>query len=91
MNKTNSEVAAVNKAADKRAAAQKKRQALTVYLDDDLALALNRVREEIREKSTEAGMTFQLPTLGWLTRTMLREKLGLVDSKIAKQDTPGAV
>lgn len=64
---------------------------ISVHLDDEITLALNRVREEMRQRNEESEIKLQLPSLGWLARSMLREKLGLVDDKAANQDAPGSV
>ena len=65
-----------------------KQKAMSVYIDDETALALNRLREEIRQKNESDGLPTQTPTIGWLTRTLLREKLGM---GAAKNDAPGAL
>lgn len=64
---------------------------ISVHLDDEITLALNRVREEVRQSNEAIGLPATAPSLGWLARTMLRDKLGLVDGKAAKQDAPGSV
>lgn len=64
---------------------QKKSKALSVYLDDEIALKLNRLREEVRKNSAASGMPDLAPSLGWLARSLLREKLGITP---AKNDTP---
>ncbi|MCU6336132.1 hypothetical protein KW823_06255 [Enterobacter quasiroggenkampii] len=64
-----------------------KQKAMSVYIDDETALALNRLREEIRQKNESAGLPTQTPTIGWLARALLREKLGM---GAAKNDAPGA-
>lgn len=64
---------------------------MSVHLDDEITLALNRLREEMKRNSAAAGLPPVAPSLGWLARTMLRDKLGLVDGKAAKQDAPGAL
>ncbi|HEY2455551.1 MAG TPA: hypothetical protein VGI71_23630 [Scandinavium sp.] len=68
-----------------------KRNAVSVYLDDELALALNRLRETVRQHNEAAGLPPMAPSLSWLARSLLRDKLGLVDSKAAKHDAPGSV
>ncbi|MFP2682431.1 hypothetical protein [Enterobacter ludwigii] len=65
-----------------------KQKAMSVYIDDETALALNRLREEIRQKNESDGFPAQTPTIGWLARTLLREKLGM---SAAKNDAPGAL
>lgn len=64
-----------------------KQKAMSVYIDDETALALNHLREEIRQNNESAGLPAQTPTIGWLARTLLREKLGM---GAAKNDAPGA-
>lgn len=64
-----------------------KQKAMSVYIDDETALALNRLREEIRQKNESDGLPAQTPTIGWLARTLLREKLGM---GAAKNDASGA-
>jgi len=64
-----------------------KQKAMSVYIDDETALVLNRLREEIRQKNESDGLPAQTPTIGWLARTLLREKLGV---SAAKNDAPGA-
>ncbi|EPO5089237.1 hypothetical protein [Enterobacter hormaechei] len=65
-----------------------KQKAMSVYIDDETALALNSLREEIRQKNESDGLPAQTPTIGWLARTLLREKLGM---SAAKNDAPGAL
>lgn len=65
-----------------------KQKAMSVYIDDETALALNSLREEIRQKNESDGLPAQTPTIGWLARTLLREKLGMSP---AKNDAPGAL
>ncbi|WP_233606918.1 hypothetical protein [Enterobacter huaxiensis] len=65
-----------------------KQKAMSVYIDDETTLALNRLREEIRQKNESDGLPAQTPTIGWLARTLLREKLGM---SAAKNDAPGAL
>lgn len=65
-----------------------KQKAMSVYIDDETALALNSLREEIRQKNESDGLPAQTPTIGWLARTLLREKLGM---SVAKNDAPGAL
>jgi len=65
-----------------------KQKAMSVYIDDETALALNRLREEIRQKNESDGLPAQTPTIGWLARTLLREQLGM---SAAKNDAPGAL
>mgnify|MGYP006866382465 CR=1 FL=1 len=43
-----------------------KQKAMSVYIDDETALALNRPREEIRQKNESDGLPAQTPTIGWL-------------------------
>lgn len=43
-----------------------KQKAMSVYIDDETALALNRLREEIRQKNESDGLPAQTPTIGWL-------------------------
>lgn len=64
-----------------------KQKAMSVYIDDETTLALNRLREEIRQRNEKDGLPAQTPTIGWLARTLLREKLGM---GAAKNDAPGA-
>ncbi|WP_456071487.1 hypothetical protein [Enterobacter quasiroggenkampii] len=64
-----------------------KQKAMSVYIDDETVLALNHLREEIRQKNESVGLLAQTPTIGWLARTLLREKLGM---GAAKNDAPGA-
>ena len=64
-----------------------KQKAMSVYIDDETALALNSLREEIRHKNESVGLPAQTPTIGWLARALLREKLGM---GAAKNDAPGA-
>ncbi|MEG5636811.1 hypothetical protein V1577_22560 [Enterobacter bugandensis] len=63
-----------------------KQKAMSVYIDDETALALNSLREEIRQKNKSDGLPAQTPTIGWLARTLLRETLGM---GAAKNDAPG--
>jgi len=65
-----------------------KQKAMSVYIDDETALVLNSLREEIRQKNESDGLPAQTPTIGWLARTLLREKLGM---SAAKNDAPGAL
>ena len=65
-----------------------KQKAMSVYIDDETALALNSLREEIRQKNESDGLPAQTPTIGWLARTLLREKLGM---SVAKNDASGAL
>lgn len=65
-----------------------KQKAMSVYIDDETTLMLNRLREQIRQKNESDGLPAQTPTIGWLARTLLREKLGMV---AAKDDAPGAL
>ncbi|MBJ8978551.1 MAG: hypothetical protein KIC48_11010 [Citrobacter sp.] len=65
-----------------------KPKGLSVYLDDETTLVLNRLREEIRQRYEREGIPGNAPTIGWLTRSLLREKLGMVP---AKNDAPGAL
>lgn len=65
-----------------------KQKAMSVYIDDETALALNRLREEIRQKNESDGLPAQTPTIGWLARTLLREKL---EMSAAKNDAPGVL
>lgn len=65
-----------------------KQKSMSVYIDDETSLALNRLREEIRQKNEGADHPALTPTIGWLARMLLREKLGLGD---AKNDAPGAL
>ena len=60
---------------------KKKPSAMSVSLDGDLVLALNRLREEIIQGQKNAGLPMNAPTIGWLTRMLLREKLGLPDKR----------
>lgn len=62
------------------------KHAISVHLDDEITLALNRLREGVRKQNEVAGLPPMAPSLGWLARSLLRDKLGLVDSKAAKQD-----
>lgn len=63
-----------------------KQKGYSVYLDSELTLALNSLGQQVRQNNEAAGMPGSAPTLGWLARELLREKLGLKDSKAAKQD-----
>lgn len=64
-----------------------KRKSMSVYIDDETALTLNRLREEVRQRYNREGIPGNAPTIGWLARSLLREKLGLTP---AKNDAPGA-
>ena len=64
----------------------KKLSGASVFMDGELTLALNRLREEIRQKNEANGMPAMVPSIGWLARELLRDKLGLKDSKASKQD-----
>lgn len=59
---------------------------ISVHIDDEITLALNHLREALKKNSVAAGMPATAPSIGWLARSLLRDKLGLVDSKAAKQD-----
>lgn len=65
-----------------------KPKGLSVYLDDETTLVLNRLRAEIRQRYEREGIPGNAPTIGWLTRSLLREKLGMDP---AKNDAPGAL
>ncbi|EFC3660671.1 TPA: hypothetical protein SI588_002983 [Escherichia coli] len=65
-----------------------KKKAVSIYLDNETALALNRLREEIRKKNSETGMELPAPSIGWLARSLLRQKLGITEDK---KDSPYAV
>ncbi len=65
-----------------------KPKGLSVYLDDETTLVLNRLREEIRQRYEREGIPGNAPTIGWLARSLLREKLGMAP---AKNDAPGAL
>lgn len=65
-----------------------KQNAVSVYIDDETALVLNRLREEIRQRYEGEGIPGNAPTIGWLVRSLLREKLGI---KPANNDAPGAL
>ncbi|MFS6814973.1 hypothetical protein [Citrobacter meridianamericanus] len=65
-----------------------KSKGLSVYLDDETTLVLNRLREEIRQRYEREGIPGNAPTIGWLARSLLREKLGMAP---AKNDAPGAL
>lgn len=65
---------------------EKKPKGIAVFMDSELALALNRLREEVRQQNETSGIPGMVPTLGWLARHLLREKLGLTGSKAATQD-----
>ncbi|HIC1936944.1 TPA: hypothetical protein ACW0QD_004710 [Citrobacter freundii] len=65
-----------------------KQKAMSVYIDDETTLVLNRLREEIRQRYEREGIPGNAPTIGWLTRSLLREKLGIAP---AKNDAPGAL
>lgn len=41
-----------------------KKNAMSVYIDDETALMLNRLREEIRQKNESDGLTAQTPIIG---------------------------
>lgn len=71
--------------------AKAKRAPMSVYIDDEIALMLNHLREEIRQKNEGSEIALPTPTIGWLARTLLREKLGLVDSRAAKKDNSASV
>lgn len=62
-----------------------KKKAVSVYLDNETALALYRLREDIRKKNAETGMALPTPTVGWLARSLLRQSLGI---KADKKDLP---
>ena len=61
------------------------KKAVSVYLDNETALALYRLREDIRKKNAETGMDLPTPTVGWLARSLLRQSLGI---KKKKKDLP---
>jgi hypothetical protein len=65
-----------------------KQKAMSVYIDDETALTLNRLREEVLQRYDREGIPGNAPTIGWLARSLLREKLGLTP---AKNDAPGAL
>lgn len=65
-----------------------KQNAMSVYIDDETALMLNRLREEIRHRYEREGIPGNAPTIGWLARSLLRDKLGLTT---ATNDAPGAL
>lgn len=65
-----------------------KPKGLSVYLDDETTLVLNRLREEIHQRYEREGIPGNAPTIGWLARSLLREKLGMAP---AKNDAPGAL
>ncbi len=65
-----------------------KQKAMSVYIDDEIALLLNHLREEVRQRYEREGIPGTAPTLGWIARSLLREKLGLVSSK---NDAPGVL
>ena len=64
-----------------------KQKAVSVYIDEETALTLNCLREQIRQRYEREGIPGNAPTIGWLARSLLREKLGLTP---AKNDAPGA-
>ncbi|HCC8365136.1 TPA: hypothetical protein SCS03_000370 [Citrobacter freundii] len=61
---------------------------MSVYIDDETTLMLNRLREEVRQRYEREGIPGNAPTIGWLARSLLREKLGM---NPAKNDAPGAL
>ncbi|HEF0060933.1 hypothetical protein GW721_04875 [Citrobacter braakii] len=61
---------------------------MSVYIDEETSLMLNRLREEIRQRYEREGIPGNAPTIGWLARSLLREKLGMAP---AKNDAPGAL
>lgn len=65
-----------------------KQKAMSVYIDDETTLMLNRLREEVRQRYEREGIPGNAPTIGWLARSLLREKLGMDP---AKNDAPGAL
>ena len=65
-----------------------KQKAMSVYIDDETALTLNLLREEIRQRYEREGIPGNAPTIGWLARSLLRKTLGL---NASKNDTPGSV
>lgn len=58
-----------------------KQNAMSVYIDDETALVLNKLREEIRQRFEREGIPGNAPTIGWLARSLLREKLGMTPAK----------
>lgn len=65
-----------------------KPKAISVYIDDETALAFNRLRETIRQPLENKGIQSGAPPLGWLARSLLREKLGMVNTE---NDVPNAL
>ncbi|WP_417027667.1 hypothetical protein [Citrobacter sp.] len=65
-----------------------KQKSMSVYIDEETSLMLNRLREEIRQRYEREGIPGNAPTIGWLARSLLREKLGMAP---AKNDAPGAL
>lgn len=63
------------------------KKTVSVYLDNETALALYRLREDVRKKNAETGMELPTPTVGWLARSLLRQSLGI---KADKEDSPYA-
>lgn len=54
-----------------------KQKPVSVYIDDEIALAINRLREEVRLQNEKLGLSGEAPTFGWLTRSLLRDRLGM--------------
>ncbi|WP_275260425.1 hypothetical protein [Citrobacter freundii] len=65
-----------------------KLKAMSVYIDEETSLMLNRLREDVRQRYEREGIPGNAPTIGWLARSLLREKLGMAP---AKNDAPGAL
>ena len=61
-----------------------KQKPMSVYIDDEIVLAINRLREEVRLQNEKLGLPGEAPTLGWLARSLLRDRLGLS----GKSDNP---
>lgn len=63
------------------------KNSMSVHLDSDITLALNRLRMQCQEESEKAGLGWDAtPTLGWLARSVLRKGLGLNDTAEQKKD-----
>lgn len=65
-----------------------KQQSMSVYIDYEITVMLTRLRETIIERFEREGITGHAPTIGWLARSLLREKLGIDPEK---NDAPGAL
>lgn len=65
-----------------------KQKAMSVYINSETLLGLNRLREEIRQKNESESLPIPPPTIGWLARTLLRQQLGL---SVAKNDSANSL